>query len=138
MIKIKTLRYDDEYDFQIRLHFASNECSSSLDIWCGGEDIFKSFAEKLIEFPFGESKTISFKYGEDDDKWAYYLLIKLDVVSPAGEIVIKTIVDNKGDTINHYRCEIPIISEVATINELGKELLKWNPVENETWVFPSE
>jgi hypothetical protein len=92
----------------------------------------------LIDFPFGQSKSARFEWGKDNEEWAYYLSIIVEVFDPSGKIVIKTLVDNKGDDTFRYRCEIPITTEVATINELGRLLLKWTPVENETWSFPTE
>jgi hypothetical protein len=137
MIQIKTLRYDDEHDIHLGIRFDSKTCSSYIEIY-GQTGIFTDFAKELVDFPFGQVKTIGFQYGEDDDKWAYYLLITVDVFDPSGKIVVKTIVDNKGDATNHYRCEFPIITDVATVNELGRQLLKWTPVENETWSFPTD
>jgi hypothetical protein len=137
MIKIKTIRYDDIDDFQIDISFDGLRCSSSLEIW-GANNMFHVFAKSLIDFPFDQNKTIKFEWGKDEDKWAYYLLITVDVFDPSGKILIKTLVDNKGDKTCHYRCEFPITTDVATLNELGKQLLKWVPTENETWVFPAE
>ncbi len=137
MIKIKTIRYDDKEDFQIDVRFNNSQCSSSLEIW-GQSEMFKDFAKALIDFPFGQSKTIKFQWGEDDKKWAYFLLMTVEVYDPSGKIVVKTLVDNKGDDTYHHRCEFPILTDVQTINELGRQLLKWIPIENETWSFPAE
>ncbi|MBP6403882.1 MAG: hypothetical protein KA492_15230 [Bacteroidia bacterium] len=137
MIKIKTIRYDDTEDFQIDIRFDNSQCFSSLEIW-GQSDMFKNFAKALTDFPFGQNKKIEFEWGEDDKKWAYYLLLTIEVYDSSGKIVLKTLVDNKGDATFHYRCEFPIITDVATINELGRQLLKWTPIENETWVFPAD
>lgn len=136
MIKIKTLLYDDIDDFKINIKFESSKNCSSLEIW-GANDMFKDFAKKLMDFPFGQSKTVKFEWGKDDDKWAYYLLVSVDVVDPAGKTVIKILTDNKAKDSNHYRCVFPIETEVAVINELGKQLVKWTPIENETWNFPN-
>jgi hypothetical protein len=136
MIKIDTISYDDEYDIQIRICFENDLCSSSLEIY-GQTGIFQKFAQKLVDFPFGDSKEITFEYGEDDDKWAYYLKIKLTVYDASGRILMNTIVKRKGDESTYYRCEIPIMTEVATVNELGRQLLLWKPVEGEIWSFPN-
>jgi len=135
MIKIETLRYDGVEDFQIRISFNGDLCYSALDIW-GQSEMFSDFAQKLVDFPFGKNKTVKFEYGEDDRKLAYYLFINLAVFDPSGKIVMNTIVDNKREDPYHYRCEIPIITDVAAVNELGKHLLRWTPIENQTWCFP--
>lgn len=135
MIQIRTLYYDGLDDLQISIRFDNNICSSTLEIWAQ-PDIFKDFAEQLAEFPFRETKSLCFQYGEDDKRWAYYLLVSVDLYDPSGKIVIKTLVDNKGDNTNNYRCEFPILTDVTNVNELGRQLLKWTPVEHETWGFP--
>ncbi len=134
MIEIKTLLDND--DIHLAIRFDNKTCSSYIEIYTE-PGVFTDFANELIDFPFGQSNTIRFQYGEDDDKWAYYVLISVDVFDPSGKIVIKTLVDNKGDATFHYRCEFPIITDVATVDELGRQLLKWIPIENETWVFPA-
>jgi hypothetical protein len=135
MIQITTLRYDDENDIRIEIKFQNSECTSSLKIY-GDIDIFSDFAKQLIDF--NGQKAVVYNYGEDDDKWAYYLSINISVFDPTGKVVIKTLVDNKGDVNYNYRCTIPLITEIATVNELGKALLKWKPVENEVWRFPAD
>ncbi len=137
MIEIKTLQYDEENEIHLGIRFDNKTCSSYIEIYVE-TNVFTNFAKELIDFPFGQSNTVRFQYGEDDDKWAYYLLITVGVFDQSGNILIKTLVDNKGDATYHYRCEFPIITDVATVNELGKQLVKWMPIENETWVFPAD
>lgn len=137
MIQIKTLSYDGPDDLHISIRFDNNICSSTLEIWVQ-PDTFKDFAEQLADFPFRQSRSLRFQYGDDDEKCTYYLLITVELYDPSGKIVIRTLVDNKGDDTYNYRCEFPIITDVATVNELGRQLSKWTPVENETWVFPAD
>jgi hypothetical protein len=137
MITIRTIRYDDIDDFQIEMPFEDLSCSSSLEIW-GQSEMFDDFAKSLINFPFDQKKPIVFEWGEDDKKWAYYLLIMVELYDPSGKILIKTLVDSKGDEATHYRCAFPIITDVVTINELGKQLLNWKPAEKGICIFPCE
>lgn len=137
MIQIKTLLYDDENDIRVEVKFENNECSSSLKIYCDN-GIFKDLAKQLIDFPFNGQKTVEYSYGVDNNEWAYFLSINVSVFDPTGKVAIKTLVDNKGDSTYNYRCSIPIITEIATVNELGRQLLNWKPVENEVWKFPAD
>lgn len=137
MIEIKTLEYDGDYDLRIGMRFDSGICSSYLAIY-GQVGLFNDFAKELIDFPFRGSKKISFQYGDDDNKSAYFLLLDIELYDPSekGKIVIKTLVDNKGNSLGHYRCKFPIFTDVQTINELGRNLLNWKPIEGEVWTFP--
>lgn len=135
MFKIKTLRIDDEYDMQIRVYLNAEFSSCSLDIYIGGNEVFKNFAEELKDFPFSEKKYIEFVYGEDNSKWAYYLKIGVNLIDGSGKSVIRVIMDNKRETDENYRCEFPINTDIQTLNRLGQKLSEWKPVEGEIWSF---
>ena len=130
MIEITTFEYDGEYEVRLNIRVGSVDCSSNLTIYAEPH-VFKKFGEELIDFPFQDNKNVVFEYGEDDNKWAYYCKLHVSVYNTSGKILLSVIMDNKDDPNEHYRCEFPVHTDIQTINELGKELLKWTP-------FPGE
>jgi hypothetical protein len=125
LIKISVLEIDND-DIQFKIEIQNYCCRTSLDFY-GNADNFKDFGKKLTDFPKSISDIAEFKLGEDDKKWAYYILIKAFCYDASGHTALRIIVDNLGDNVNGHRTEFSIISEAASINLLGQTLMTWNP-----------
>ena len=132
MIEITTYEYDDEYEARINIKVNSIDCSSNLTLYVT-PDVFKEFASQLVEFPFNKLKKSTFEYGEDNTRWAYYCKFDVTVHDASGIIHIAVIMDNKDEVKEHFRCTFPILTDIATINDLGEQLQKWTPFPGEVW-----
>ena len=134
-IKISVLNIDNE-DIHFRLQVVNYFCKTSLDFY-GYADEFREFGHRLTEFPKSISDIVEFQIGEDDRKWAYYMLIKAFCYDASGHTALRIIVDNFGDNVNGHRSEFSIISEAASINLLGHSLVNWNPVVTKEIIWES-
>lgn len=133
-VKILALNFDDdEVQYKIQLDNGIN--STSIDFY-GYSDTFNDFATGLISFPKTVNDVVTYELGESGDKWAYYILLKVYCFEVNGHTAIQIKVDNNGKAPYINKSEFYITTVPASINELGKLLLNWNPkVEKEIeWI----
>ena len=135
LIRISVLEIDNE-DIHFQVEIENYSCRTSLDFY-GNADDFKSFGEKLSEFPKSINDIASFQLGEDDRKWAYYMTIKAFCYDASGHTALRVLVDNFSDTVNGHRTEFSIMSEAASINSLGQMLMTWNPLVTKEIIWES-
>jgi hypothetical protein len=135
LIKISVLEIDNE-DIQFQVEIENYCCRTSLDFYGNAND-FKSFGQKLSEFPKNINDIALFQLGEDDRKWAYYMSIKAFCYDASGHTALRVLVDNFGDTANGHRTEFSIMSEAASINSLGQMLMTWNPLVTKEIIWES-
>jgi hypothetical protein len=135
LFRIKARRIDESDDARFEVCFYNGISESSLEFY-SDEDVFKSFAQSLIDFPKDINEKVTFEIGNDDNKWAYYLSVKVFCVEPNGKSIFRILIDNHGDIVNGYRSEFSLIFEVAEINRLGKSLSQWKAFEGEEWKWP--
>ena len=124
-IKISVSSIDNE-DFHFFFEASNNRSKVIIDFY-GFVDDFKTIGKQLSTFPKNISDTAVFEVGEDNRRFAYYILLKAFCYDQSGHSAIKIIVDNMSDTPKGYRSEFSILSEPASINLLGQYLLNWNP-----------
>jgi len=91
-IKISVLQIDNE-EIQFQIELTNGISSSSLDFY-GYADEFKAFATGLISFPITISDNIVYELGENIEKWAYYMLLKVYCYEANGHTAIQIIIDN--------------------------------------------
>jgi hypothetical protein len=125
-IKITVLDIDEE-DIQFKINLSNNDCSTTL-IFYGYVEEFKEFGQKLLDFPKSITDTVSFQLGEDNMKWAYYMLLKAFCHDGSGHTALRVIVDNLIMSAHGYRTEFSIFAEAAALNTLGHLLINWNPI----------
>ncbi|WP_395061345.1 hypothetical protein [Flavobacterium sp.] len=135
LFRIKAIRIDETEDAKFEVCFSNGISKSSLEFY-SDEDVFKSFAQSLRDFPKDIHDKITFEIGKDDDKWAYYLSVKVFCVEPNGKSIFRILIDNHGDIVNGYRSEFSLNFEVAEINKLGESLSRWKIIEGEEWKWP--
>jgi len=132
-----TVIEDDNGELKFRIDSSNNRCMTTLDFY-GNNDDFKEFPSKLIDFPKSKEDIVTFELGEDNRKWAYYMIIKAFCYDDLGHSAIKIIVDNFGDTSTGYRTEFSIITEPSSLNRLGQQLFAWNPYETKEIIWESD
>jgi hypothetical protein len=91
-IKISVLRIDfKEIEFKIVVE--SSLCRTSLDFYGYAND-FKTFGQKLSEFPKSINDVVLFQLGEGDRKWTYYMCVKAFCYDKSGHTALRAIADN--------------------------------------------
>lgn len=90
-------------------------------------DAFKEFASRLLSFPKTIDETVIFEVGEDDEKWAYYMLLKVFCYEVNGHTAIQIIIDDHGKGVDKNKTEFYIKTLPASINKLGELLINWDP-----------
>lgn len=135
-IKIKVLDIDeDDNDFtKFRIFFANEIASASLEFY-NYIDCFNDFASKLESFPISAKESITFEVGGDSEKWAYYLVLKINC-EPNGNSALYIKLDNHQTDLDLIKSEFFIKTVPASLNKLGQILKSWNPKDkNEiTWI----
>lgn len=129
-IKIRALNIeDDEVHFQMNLTNGVN--STSIDFY-GYKDEFVNFAEGLCSYPKNIESEVKYELGEQGDKWAYYILLRIFCYERNGHSAIHIKVHNNRKEPYKNESEFYILTVPASINKFGQTLKKWNPVdENE-------
>ena len=135
LIKISVLEVDNE-DVQFQIEIENYCCRTSIDFY-GAVESFKDFGHKLAEFPKSIDDIVVFQLGEDDGRWAYYIVIKAFCYDISGHATLSVLVHRHGGDVNGYRIEFSIISEAASINSLGQKLATWNPLESKEIIWES-
>jgi len=123
-IKIRALNIEnEEVHFQIELANAVN--STSIDFY-GYIDEFRSFGAELCSFPQNINHKIQYELGEQGNKWAYYILLRVFCYETNGYSAIN---NNREEPYKNYS-EFCIMTVPASINKLGQLLKGWK-MENE-------
>lgn len=124
-IKIKTLNVeDDEIQFQIDLTNGIN--STKIDFY-GHTDEFINFANELISFPKNINSEIKYELGEKEEKWAYFILLRVFCYQTNGHSAIQIEIDNNRKEPYKNESEFYILTVPASINKLGQILKEWDP-----------
>ena len=134
-IKISVSSIDND-DFNYVFEASNNRCKTILEFYGYKED-FKLIGDKLSVFPKNINDVAIFEVGQDERRFAYYLLIKAFCYDQSGHSALKIIVDNMSDTPNGHRSEFSILSEPSAINLLGQKLKNWNPVDSKEIIWES-
>jgi hypothetical protein len=130
-IKIKALNIDeDDNDFTKFEMFFDNGLISSYFEFYQYIDCFSEFAFELESFPKAANHTITFQVGEDSEKWAYYLALKISC-EPDGRSVIHIKLDNHSRNSDLIKAEFFIKTLPASLNKFGRILKSWNPKEKQ-------
>lgn len=126
-IKISLLTIDegdDTIQFQIELTNGVN--STSIDFY-GYADEFQDFASELCLFPKRVGTEIKYELGEQGQKWAYYILLRVFCYENNGHTAIQIKIDNNRLEPRKSYSEFYILTVPASINLLGQKLKNWNP-----------
>lgn len=126
-IKISLLAIDegdDTIQFQIELTNGVN--STSIDFY-GYADEFQNFANELCSFPKSIDTEIKYELGEQGQKWAYYILLRVFCYENNGHTAIQIKIDNNRIEPHKSNSEFYILTVPASINKLGQKLKNWNP-----------
>ena len=77
MLSIKLIAIDDgDNTVKFDIKFSNHAVTCSLEFYAYA-DVFKTFAQQLIDFPKNIKDVVVFEIGEDNPKCAYYLLVKI-------------------------------------------------------------
>ena len=135
-IKISTLAIDEGDDtIQFEIEFTNGVNSTSIDFY-GYDDEFQEFANGLSSFPKNIESEIIYELGEQGEKWAYYIFVRVFCYESNGRSAIKIKINNNGKEPYKSFSEFYILTVPASINKLGQILKNWNPkTENEIeWI----
>lgn len=126
---------DDSLEYLIEL---SNGSSVAAIRFYSYLDCFKDFASSLLYFPKNYKDVVTFQIGEDIPKWAYYIYLKVYCYEPNGNSAIHILIDNHSDAPYNARSEFSIRTKPASINELGKLLIDWDPKTQKEFIWVAE
>jgi hypothetical protein len=101
---------------------SNGETMTQLGVYAHSED-FQNLGESLSKFPKGPDEKVTFERGAIGK--AYYFLLEAANHSN-GQSAIKIIADNHTAEPFHCRAEFFINTDPASINKLGRGLMKWN------------
>lgn len=105
-----------------RVAMSNGETMTEMGVYAHSEDL-QNLGKGLSEFPKGLDEKVTFERGAIGK--AYYFLLEAANHSN-GQSAIKVIADNHFAEPFHSRAEFFINTDPASINKLGKGLMKWN------------
>lgn len=126
-IKISLLAIDegdDTIQFQVELTNGLN--STSIDFY-GYADEFQDFANELCVFPKSIETEVKYELGEQGQKWAYYILLRVFCYENNGHTAIQIKIHNNRIEPHKSYSEFYILTVPASINKFGQKLKNWNP-----------
>jgi hypothetical protein len=123
---------DDDGLLYYQIYLSDGWQSTTLEFY-SYDDAFTEFGGELIDFPKSIESRLAFQVGEDDSKWAYYLLLEVYCNQPNGASLISVKVKNFGEPPSYHSCEFYISSIPAALNRLGQGLKGWKPRETKEY-----
>ena len=123
-LKVKVLT-DDNGELHYLLQ-ASNGSSATAQEFYGYREDWKEFAAKLRTFPKSPTDEVRFELGEDDEKWAYYLLLRAFCFDSLGHSALEVFAVSPSTPPHGYRDRFFIIAEPSALNRLGETLAGWD------------
>ena len=131
--KIKVLDLgDDDRLLHYQIHLSDGWQSTTLKFY-SYDDAFTKFGSELVDFPKSIDSKLTFRVGEDDNMWAYYLLLEVYCHQPNGASLIRVKVKNFCEPPFCHSCEFYISSIPAALNRLGQGLKTWKPRETKVY-----
>lgn len=121
-IKIKRV-WSDENNIELEFSASSVNIFSQLNFYIDKNRILE-LKEKLIEFPFGNSKIVEWTEGALDENSYTYFYFKAFIIDKVGHASIEIKMDNKLKEPYTLKSHFYIPTEVASINEFGEKLDK--------------
>jgi hypothetical protein len=112
------------------IHFelsASNYRFSAAEDFYEHADFALLFAQALMEFPEKAGDTVQLEIGSMENRSAYYLSLRAYIFDAVGHSALEVIVDNQRTGQDLARAAFQIHCDIAAINRLGNDLLKWSP-----------
>ena len=119
---------DDDY-WQLELRASNGRVTVKQELYAYREH-FEPFADALQRFGTRPSDTAILEIGKDSDNWAYFIRLRVFFYSLSGNAAIQVIAKNRSAEPYGQSAEFFLRTEVATLNRLGKELVRWL---NEPW-----
>jgi hypothetical protein len=100
--------------------------SSSIQDYFSLED-FVSFGERLQTFPQNTDDKVVFEHGKNSDKykWRTYLSLTTYIYDHRGYALLEIIARNNGAPQVAASAQYSIRSEIASLNNFGRELIDW-------------
>ena len=126
-IKISSLAIDEgDYTIQFQIELTNGVNSTSIDFY-GYAVEFQDFANELCSFPKSIDTEIKYELGEQGEKWAYYILLRVFCYENNGHTAFQIKIDNNRIEPHKSNSEFYILTVPASINKLGQKLKNWNP-----------
>ncbi|MEZ5690995.1 MAG: hypothetical protein R3D71_04945 [Rickettsiales bacterium] len=131
--------YEEPYHTQLEIIVSNGIFSGKIIIYVVVDDI-KTIGQDLRKFPQKIGDECKFECGltnhSDEDKWAYYFLLRAYTTDFSGHCAIQFIIDLNEKEPEEAMCKFSIVAESAAINRLGELLeqfselnhmeLQWN------------
>jgi len=138
-IIITALNIDkDDDDFtKFRIYLNNGSASASFEFY-NYVDCFNEFGNELESFPKSVNQTVIFQVGENSEKWAYYMKLKVYCYEPSGNSTIHIELDNHDSAPNLIKSEFHIKTIPSALNKFGQALKSWNPKENSQIILKIE
>lgn len=137
-IAIKVLNIDEgDQTIHYQLFLSNGKCSSTIDFY-GYPDEFKEFATELSGFPQSINHIVNYELGERDSNWAYYIQLQAKCVEVNGQSIIKIDTLNYGNEGDFNHSIFAIAIEPASINQIGRNLSSWNPLESTEFAWTAD
>jgi len=137
-----TIRFDvlppDDGDGLIHFQLgASNGRFSAADAFYEHADFAVPFGRALTEFPANAGDAVQLEIGSMGGRSACYLSLRAYTFDAVGHSALEVIVDNQRTGQFLERAAFQIHCEIAAINRLGNDLLKWSPAEGAPFSWES-
>ncbi|MBI5443271.1 MAG: hypothetical protein HY900_18910 [Deltaproteobacteria bacterium] len=134
-LRLKVLG-EQEGELHVAIDACNGQSATVLDFYAYRDD-WRQFAERLVEFPKSTSDEARCELGEDDEKWAYYLLLRAFCFDLAGHAALEVAAFANFTPPRGHRERFFIEAEPAALNRLGDtiidflsggtEALEWEP-----------
>lgn len=114
---------DDDAMIQLDVLASNDSQVAKQDFYIYPKDIIE-FSEKLQKFPKDRNDEVKIEYGVDPKFYCYFML-KAVVLDDVGHSALEIKYESRSTPPSRAEGHFFMVSEVATINDLGKKLSEW-------------
>lgn len=115
--------WSDENNIEVEFSASSVNIFSQINFFTDKNKLLE-LREKLIKFPWVENKTIEWIEGSTEENGYAYFYFRVFIIDRAGHVAIEIKMDNKCKEPYTLQSHFYIQTEIASINELGKNIDK--------------
>lgn len=115
---------DDDGMLEIEVYFAYAGYAATQDIYVYPSQL-SEFGAKLESFPSSIQDEVILEIGSTDEKWYCWLKLRAYVYDLTGHSALEFSVQSNGAVQERTRAQFSAKLEVASLNELGKQISNW-------------
>ena len=125
----------DALEWHVQIEASNGGFSGVQDFYTYPQDL-EALGLGFCKFPQNVKDEVRFKLGNRTGNWAYFILVRAFLYDSVGHAAIELAISNNAIPPYLAQTNFFICTEVASINNFGKQLIEWSilPKNNLLWI----